>query len=59
MALEYKTGDRVNLGSQERPEYATVENVTEKRILVSWDEGTGVVLLPRRLLELLAIGPEA
>ncbi len=59
MALDYKNGDRVNLGSQKCPDYATIESVTEDRVLVSWDEEAGVILLSRRWLDLLAAGLEA
>jgi hypothetical protein len=57
--MDYKVGDRINLGSRESPDFATIKNVTDWRVLVSWDQEMGVVLLPRRMLELLAIGPEA
>jgi ABC-type enterochelin transport system substrate-binding protein len=51
--MQYKKGARVNLGTEAEPDYATVERVGPRVIIVRWENATDKMMVPRPVFERL------
>ena len=49
-----KPGVRIDLGIEGGPDYATVQSVTDRRAIMRWDSGGGVMVIGVDLLKRLA-----
>ena len=54
-AMDIDIGARINYGSAERADFATVEDVAETTVLVRWDDGAVFTRMPHELVKRLAL----